>query len=231
MGEWVGGYLTLHPAYLPTYLATDLPTYIYTYLPTYLTTITDITFSGSFPSYVPHPTFSGSHWSSFRYELKSVLVHFDNYWSPFRSVSVPIEVRFGIFVGPFQFVSVRFSKSWHCIITMTRENMSDQLRLTQPAPKLSKALPVFLFFFSFFILTTRSFWSLCGCAHCYLRIFQKKTTTKNIYLGGSFKTIYKQCIGGIPLTLQIRDLNSPVGDHRSWQCIPNRNGAGKEGVF
>ena len=55
---------------------------------------------------IPHPTFSGSHWSSFRYELKSVPVRFGTHWSPFRSVSVPIEVRFGIFVGPCRSVSV-----------------------------------------------------------------------------------------------------------------------------
>ena len=55
----------------------------------------------------PHPTFSGSHWSSCGYELKSVPVRFGTHWSLFRSVSVPIEVRFDIFVGPFRSVSVR----------------------------------------------------------------------------------------------------------------------------
>ena len=95
---------------LPTNITTYLPTYIHIYLHTYLPTYPYIrNFIRTVPI-VPHPTFSGSHWSSFWYELKSVPVSFGTHWSPFRSVSVPIEVRFGIFVGPFWSVPFRFGR-------------------------------------------------------------------------------------------------------------------------
>ena len=135
MGGWVGGYLTLHIAYLPTYPATNLPKYLPSNLPTCVPTYQHSYLHTYIPTYqyihnfitivliVTHPTFSGSHWSSFRYELKSFPVRFSANWCPFWSVSVPIEVRFGIFVGPFRSVPIRFGKSyteqiWHKFINI-----------------------------------------------------------------------------------------------------------------
>ena len=103
----------------PTYLCAYLPTYLSTYISTYISTYQYLHTSIRIVPIVPHPTFSGSHWSSFRYELKSVPVRFGTHWSPFRSVSVPIEVRFGQFrsvlvrSGPFRSVPIRFGKSWY----------------------------------------------------------------------------------------------------------------------
>ena len=65
--------------YLPTYQSTYLPTNTYIH-----------TFIRSVPT-VPHPTFSGSHWSSFMS------------WSLFRSVSVPTEVRSGTHRSLFRY--------------------------------------------------------------------------------------------------------------------------------
>ena len=76
------------------------------YLPKFLPTYSYVHNFIRIVPIVPHPIFSGSQWSSFCYELKSVPVRFGPNWSPFRSVSVPKEVRFGIFVGPFRSVSV-----------------------------------------------------------------------------------------------------------------------------
>ena len=107
-------------SYLPT---TYIHTYIHIYLHTYLPTYPYIHNFIRIVPIVPHPTFCGSHWSSFRSELKSIPVRFGTHWSPFRSVSAPIEVHFGIFAGPFRSVSVcvgpfrsvpvRFGKSWY----------------------------------------------------------------------------------------------------------------------
>ena len=96
-------YLPSHlPTCVPTYQHSYLPTYTHTYLPTYLPTNTYITLFGSFLSYPALP-FSGSHWSSFRYELKSVMVHFDTHRS--------VPFRFGTHRSPFRYfrrsVSVR----------------------------------------------------------------------------------------------------------------------------
>ena len=58
--------------YLPTYL----PTYLHTYIPAYLPTNIYILLLRLFLSYPALPFLAGSHWSLFRYELKSVPVRF-----------------------------------------------------------------------------------------------------------------------------------------------------------
>ena len=89
---------------LPTNIPTYLPTYIHIYLPTYLPTYPYIHNFIRIVPIVPHPTFSGSNWRSFRYELKSVPVRFQY---PLKFVPV----RFGTHRSPFQYfhrsVSVR----------------------------------------------------------------------------------------------------------------------------
>ena len=95
----------VHPPFI---ISGSAPAYLCAYLPTFLPTYPYVHNSIRIVPIVPHPTFSGSQWSSFRYELKSVPVRFGTHWSPFRSVSVTIEVRVCIFVGPLWSVLVCF---------------------------------------------------------------------------------------------------------------------------
>ena len=94
----------------PINILTYLPTYILTYIPTYQYIHNFI----RIVPIVPHPTFSGSHWSAFRsdpfrYPLKSVPVNFGTARGPFRYFRRSVSVR----SGPFRSVLVRFGKSWH----------------------------------------------------------------------------------------------------------------------
>ena len=67
-------------AYLTTFPPTDLPTYMPTnqYIHNFIRMV----------PIIPYPTFSGSHWSWFRYELKSVSVPTEVRSGQFRSVPV-----------------------------------------------------------------------------------------------------------------------------------------------